>query len=160
MSNIATLLNLQAKAAAAVEEATVLREAVDLFAGWREDWPIAAQSAIRPIKPTKGGKERASAHRSMLALLFGSPVLWWAVRGGCKACRLSLFSYPVLIAAYRPPPFLRVHSLLQEGRFSTRRTKTTRQPAGVISGGRKRKNRPCKGGFFITGLAGTPVNGH
>ncbi|APP87419.1 hypothetical protein BI317_25560 (plasmid) [Xanthomonas hortorum pv. gardneri] len=24
------------------------------------------------------------------------------------------------------------------------------------SGGRKRKNRPCQGGFFFTGLAGTP----
>ncbi|SON95590.1 hypothetical protein XFF6992_10030 [Xanthomonas citri pv. fuscans] len=66
---------------------------------------------------------------------------------------------PVFIAAYRPPPFLRVRSRLQQGRFSTRRTKTTRQPAGVMSGGRKRKNRPCRGGFFTTGLAGTPVNG-
>ncbi len=63
-----------------------------MFASWREDWPIAAQAAIRPMKPTKGGKERASAHRPMLALLFGSPVLWWAVRGGRKACRfIALF---------------------------------------------------------------------
>ncbi|MCE4351973.1 hypothetical protein LYZ86_22670, partial [Xanthomonas hortorum pv. cynarae] len=60
------------------------------------------------------------------------------------------------MTAYRPPPFLRVRSLLQEGRFSTRRTKTTRQPAGVMGGCRKRKNRPGKGGFFFTGLAGTP----
>ncbi|QCZ79536.1 hypothetical protein XapA_23020 (plasmid) [Xanthomonas citri pv. punicae] len=103
MSNIATLLNLQAKAAAAVEEATVLREAVDLFAGWRG---LAYRCTISDsaYQTDKRWKERASAHRSMLALLFGSPVLWWAVRGGCKACRLSLFSYPVLIAAYRPPP--------------------------------------------------------
>ncbi|CDF63654.1 hypothetical protein XFF4834R_chr42780 [Xanthomonas citri pv. fuscans] len=66
----------------------------------------------------------------------------------------SRFCPPVLMTAYRPPPFLRVRSRLQQGRFSTRRTKTTRQPAGVMSRCRKRKNRPCQGGFFITGLAG------